>query len=262
MLIDSHAHLGDERLFLRVDEVLQKAHHENVKIIVDICTDSTTLSRGLLLQEKTSSPEILLAAATTPHDVAKEEEAFFSMIEECINKKQLVAIGETGLDYYYEHSPKDLQKKHLIRYFHLAKRSQLPVIFHCRDAFDDLFAFADAEYQSPSAVVHCFTGTIEEAKKTLDRGWNISFSGIVTFTKSKQLQEVAKYVPLDRIFLETDAPYLAPQSQRGKCNEPAFIAETAKMIATLKNIELEEVIQKTFTNAYEFFMHQEEQGNP
>lgn len=254
MLIDSHAHLGDDGLFFRSKEILEKARLAGVDAIIDICTNMKTLERGLDLQKGSPPVPVFLAAATTPHDVEKEGDLFFPKVEESAVQKQLVAIGETGLDYYYEHSPKDLQKKHLVRYFHLAKQTKLPIIFHCREAFEDLFILADAEYSHSPAVLHCFTGTLEEAKKVLDRGWYISFSGILTFKKSAALQEIAKYVPLDRMFVETDSPYLAPQSKRGQVNEPAFVAETAQMVADLKAISLEKVAETTLKNVKRFFL--------
>lgn len=253
MWIDSHAHLGDDALFSHSQEILQRAHLAQMDAIVNICTDQKTLERGVFLQKNNPQVPLVLAAATTPHDVEKEGDAFFIEVAKAAAQKQLVAIGETGLDYYYEHSPKELQKKHLIQYFHLAKKEQLPVIFHCRDAFSDLFSLADSEYQSPRAVLHCFTGTMAEAKQVLDRGWYLSLSGILTFKKSDLLREVAEYVPLDRLFVETDAPYLAPQSKRGLCNEPAFVVETAKVLAELKKVSLETVAKQTAENARSFF---------
>ena len=253
MFIDSHAHLGDDTLFPHLKELLERARLAKLDAVIDICTNSKTLQRGLLIQKSNPPIPVFLAAATTPHDVEKEGDSFFKEVVEAISQKKLVAIGETGLDYHYEHSPKDIQKKHLINYFHLAQKSNLPVIFHCRDAFSDLFDLADSEYKSPRALLHCFTGTLEEAKKVLDRGWSISFSGIITFKKSIELKEVVKYAPLERIFIETDSPYLAPQTKRGLPNEPSFVIETAQMIADLKGISLEQVAEQTSRNVRSLF---------
>ncbi len=253
MFIDSHAHLGDDALFPQWKEVLQRAKLAGFGALVDICTDFQTLERGLLMQKSDPAIPIFLAAATTPHDVETEGDAFFIQVSEAAVQKKLVAIGETGLDYHYEHSPKETQKKHLIQYFHLATKTNLPVIFHCRDAFKDLFECADSEYKSPKALLHCFTGTLLEAKQVLARGWGISFSGIITFKKSIELKEVVKYAPLESIFIETDAPYLAPQTKRGSCNEPSFALETAQMIADLKGVSLEEVAEHTSRNARALF---------
>ncbi len=253
MFIDSHAHLGDDSLFSEWKEILERARLAKLDAVVNICTDSKTLERGLLIQKSSPAIPVYLAAATTPHDVEKEGDAFFKEVVEAASQKKLVAIGETGLDYHYEHSPKDIQKKHLINYFHLAKKNDLPVIFHCRDAFSDLFEIADSEYKSPRALLHCFTGTLEEAKQVLDRGWSISFSGIITFKKSIELKEVVKYAPIDRVFIETDAPYLAPQTKRGLRNEPSFVVETAEVVAALKGISLEQVAEQTSKNVRSLF---------
>ena len=142
--------------------------------------------------------------------------------------------------------------KYLKKYFALAKEVGLPVVFHCRDAFEDLFSIAKECYSGP-ALLHCFTGTLEEAKKVLDCGWYISFSGIITFKRSSDLRDVVSYVPLDRMMIETDSPYLAPQSKRGKVNEPAFLPETAAMVASLKETTAEEVANITKRNAQTFF---------
>lgn len=252
MYIDSHAHLTSDSVFPHVDEVLARAKGQGIEKIVNICTDEKSLARGIALAERYNW--VFNTAATTPHDVEKEGELFFPIVAQSAEKGKLVAIGETGLDYYYEHSDRALQKKYLVRYFHLAQKHKLPLIIHCRDAFEDLFAFADADYLNAPAVLHCFTGTIEEAKKVIDRGWYISFSGIITFKKSEALREVVKYAPLDRILIETDTPYLAPQSKRGKPNEPSYLPETAAMVAKIKDLDLTKIADATTANASKFFL--------
>jgi len=248
-MIDSHAHLTSETLLPEVDAIIKRAKKEGVEKIVNICTDKPSLEEGLLLAKRHEG--IYNTAATTPHDVEKEGESFFPLVEAAID--QLAAVGETGLDYFYEHSPKKTQQEFLSRYLSLAKAHKLPVVFHCRDAFDDLFSICDEIYQGGGAVLHCFTGTMDEARRVLDRGWYISFSGILTFKKSIELQEVARFAPLDRTFIETDSPYLAPQSHRGKQNEPAYVRETMEKIASLKEIPPEEVEKSTTENISQFF---------
>lgn len=250
-LIDTHAHLTSEQILPDVDAVLTRAKQNHISKIVNICTDVKSLKAGIALYAK--YPWVFNTAATTPHDVKEEGEAFFPLVKEAAQKKQLIAIGETGLDYFYEHAPKKIQQDFLSRYFALAIAVDLPLIFHCREAFADLFRMADEEYQNRSAVLHCFTGTLEEAKGVLERGWYLSLSGIITFKKSDQLREVAKYVPLDRLFLETDAPYLAPQKRRGERNEPAFLIETAQELASIKGVPFDELAQATKENAQRFF---------
>lgn len=251
MLIDSHAHLGYDVLYEHIEEVLARAKKVGVVKIVNICTNRLSSERGLKLAE--FHQEICNVAATTPHDLEKEGEENFSFFEKLAQEKKLVAIGETGLDYYYNHSPKELQQKFLRRYFALAKQCCLPVVIHCREAFEDLFSIADEEYKGRPLLLHCFTGGVPEAKKALDRGWKISFSGIVTFKKSEALREAALYVPVEEMMVETDSPYLAPQSKRGLSNEPSFILETAQKLAELKGIPFEEFSMRTFNNTTSFF---------
>lgn len=251
MYVDSHAHLTVHSVVDRVEELLERAQQKKVHAIVNICIDPASLEKGVKLAER--HPWIFNAAATTPHDVEKEGELFFPLVEEKAWQKRLVAIGETGLDYHYKHSPIDRQKEYLVKYFELAKSVKLPVIFHCRDAFQDLFELADLHYKGKPAVLHCFTGTLEEAKRCIERGWMVSMSGIVTFKRSEQLREVAAYLPLDRLLIETDTPYLAPESKRGKQNEPSYIDETAAVIAKLKRLSIEEVGDITAENAARFF---------
>jgi TatD DNase family protein len=249
--IDTHAHLSSDQILPNVEAVIERAALNGIKKIINICTDEKSLHAGLLLHEK--HPWIFNAAATTPHDVENEGESFFPFVEDCASQGKLIAIGETGLDYFYQHSNRKTQQDFLNRYFSLALKMKLPLIFHCRDAFDDLFAMADTGYRNSPAILHCFTGNIAEAKGVLERGWYVSLSGIVTFKKSENLREVAKYVPLDRLLIETDTPYLAPQSQRGKVNEPAFLVETAQVIATTKGVSLQELAYATQENAARFF---------
>lgn len=248
-LFDSHAHLTSPEMLPNLDKIIERAKGQR---IVNICTDKETLEAGILLNKK--YPHIRNAGATTPHDVEKEGALFFPLFEEAAKEKKLVAIGETGLDYHYEHSPVPLQKEFLKRYLLLASSLDLPVIFHCREAFDDLFSIVDYEYpKNKPAVLHCFTGTMLEAEEVLKRGWFLSLSGIVTFKKSTHLREVAKMVPLSQLLIETDAPFLAPQSKRGKQNEPAYLIETAQMIADVKNISLEEVAAASYKNGSALF---------
>ncbi len=251
-MIDSHAHLTSLELLPRVDTLLDRAGVAGVSQILNICTDAMSLREGLLLAERRSG--VKNSGATTPHDVEREGELVFPLFEEAALAGKLVAIGETGLDAHYLHSPLEIQKKFMIRYLHLAIRARLPVIFHCREAFSDLFDLCDQEYPAGRlAVVHCFTGSLVEARAALDRGWFLSFSGIITFKKSDSLREVVKQVPLTQLLVETDAPYLAPQSRRGLINEPAYLRETVELIAAVKGISFEDVEQATQQNSRHLF---------
>lgn len=252
---DSHAHLTSETLYGDIEGVASRAQSAGVHHIVNICTDLLTLERGLQLA--VTHPWILQAGATTPHDVEKEGHAVFEAFASCARDGKFHAVGETGLDYYYEHSNRQIQKEFLRKYLHLALECGLPVIIHCREAFKDFFEILDAEYQvngrHAPGVLHCFTGTMAEAEEVIKRGWMLSLSGIVTFKKSVELHQVAKEVPLGNLLIETDAPYLAPQKHRGKTNEPAYVVETAAFIAGLKGISVEELALATTSNARQLF---------
>lgn len=242
---DSHAHLTSKEVLPNLPEILERAKAASVDHIVNICTCQETLREGLRLK-------LLNAGSTTPHDVEKSGEEEFPFFAAAA--PQLVAIGETGLDYYYEHSDRKVQQKFLVKYLHLAAEHNKPVIFHCREAFADLFAIVDAEYpKGAPAILHCFTGTMEEAEGVWKRGWYLSLSGIVTYKKSEALREVAKAAPLNQLLIETDTPYLAPQSNRGKMNEPSFVVETAQCIATVRGTSLEEVARVTRQNGIDVF---------
>lgn len=255
MLIDSHAHLTSPSVFESLDPLVERARQAGIKAIINICTDPLSLTRGLELSKR--FPWIYQAAATTPHDVEKEGEEVFGIMAASARDGFLKAVGETGLDYHYAHSGKEIQQDFLRRYLQLALECQLPVVIHCREAFADLFKILDSDYQvngrHAPGVLHCFTGSMEESEQVLKRGWMLSLSGIVTFKKSLELQEIAKKVPLEQLLIETDTPYLAPQKHRGKQNEPAFLVDTAEFIANLRGISFEEVAQATAKNAQNLF---------
>lgn len=251
MYIDSHAHLSAPPLLPLISEVMAHARAAEISQIVNICTHPKALEEGLRLAG--AYPEIVNAGCIPPHDVEREQEASFEVFAEAARVGKLVAVGETGLDYHYEHSPRALQIAALKQYLSLAIECDLPVIFHCREAFSDLFKITDEHYPNRPAVLHCFTGTAEEAKGVLERGWYLSFSGILTFKKSLALQEIAKMAPLSQILIETDAPFLAPQTKRGKLNEPAYLVETAACLASLKGISLQEVAILSSRNARDLF---------
>lgn len=253
MFVDAHAHITCDPIFDGLERVLERAREGGVETIINVCTDEVTLARGLALSQ--TYEWVYHIGATTPHDVENGGEGHFPLFERAASEKKLVAIGETGLDYHYQHSPKKVQQEFLIRYCSLAQRYALPLVIHCRGhgAFTDLFALLGKSFPDGEVALHCFTGGVDEAKMGVDRGWLISFSGIITFTNSHELRHVAKYVPLENILIETDTPYLAPQSKRGRSNEPSFIREVAQTLADVKKIPIEDVATATTSNAIRFF---------
>jgi TatD DNase family protein len=249
MFVDSHAHLTGHTVLDHVEEMLERAAQHQVKAVVNICTDQASLDKGIALARR--HRWIFNTAAATPHDVEKIGDTFFPLVAQRAREGGLVAIGETGLDYHYEHASKEMQQKHLERYLELANETKLPLVFHCREAFQDLLKMTKG--MGIAAVLHCFTGTLQEAEACLERGWMVSLSGIVTFKNSVVLREVAKKIPLDRLLIETDTPYLAPLSRRGKMNEPGYIVETAEVIARERGLSTAEVGAATARNAAQFF---------
>ncbi len=251
MFIDSHAHLTIHPDTAAVAELLSRAQQKQVSGIVNICTRQEELERGLFLE--TTHPWISNAAAAPPHDITVEEDLFFPIVSEKAFDGTLIAIGETGLDYHYYRHSMERQKESLIRYCRLSIETGLPMIFHCREAFSDLFALTDCHYKDRPAVIHCFTGTLKEAEEALARGWYLSISGIVTFDRSAELRTVISHIPLERILIETDSPYLAPQSRRGEKNEPSYIDETARKVAEIKALSVADLAKATTENAFRFF---------
>jgi TatD DNase family protein len=247
MLIDSHVHLCDEILLPHLDALLQRAQAASITELVLICTNLQELQRALEVQKK--YPQISIAASTTPHEAHLLGDVEFAGFEQAARQGKLIALGETGLEYHHIQETKEIQKELFIRYLKLADELKLPVVIHCRDAFDDFFTLIDG-FPSVKGVLHCFTGTLADAKQLVERGWMISFSGIVTFKKSQELQEVVRWVPVEHLLIETDAPYLAPQSRRGQVNEPSYLPEILKTLCTLKNQDLEEQI---YQNTKKFF---------
>lgn len=249
MLVDSHAHLTSSEFDEDIDAVLKRAQEEGVERIYNICTHPDELKKAIALHQKYSW--VLNVASTTPHDALQDNDATFEIFSKAAQNGDIVAVGETGLDYHYDFAPREKQRQLLNKYMNLALEASLPLVIHCREAFSDLFDMFKG-YEG-KVLLHCFTGTKKEAHIALDRGFFISFSGIVTFKKSKELQEVAHSIPYSHMLIETDAPYLAPQSKRGTRNEPSYIKETASFLASLKGFSEEEFSAIITKNALSFF---------
>lgn len=248
--IDSHVHLTDPAFKGEEDVLISRALVAGVGHLVVICTGREVTESALKLKKRYPH-QLSIVAGTTPHEAGTLGQIDFPYFEALGREGKLVALGESGLDYHYEHSPREDQKRWLHRYLQLAQELMLPIVIHCREAFEDLFSIID-QYQV-RGILHCFTGNMEEAKGVIERGWYLSLSGIVTFKKSVELQEVAKVVPLSQLLIETDAPYLAPQTKRGQRNEPSFLPEVAQKISDLRGIKLSELGEATAHNAREAF---------
>ncbi|MBI3017701.1 MAG: TatD family hydrolase [Deltaproteobacteria bacterium] len=250
MFIDSHAHLEYSNYEADFSEVLARAKEAKIELILNIGTTLEHCKQGLEVAQ--SYPHIFASVGIHPHDANKVPADYLDQLKAFAKNPKVKAIGEIGLDYYYEHSPREIQLQRFEEQVRLAQELNLPMSIHCRNAFQDCFEIL-SKVSYFTGVFHCFTGTQEEAKKALELGFYISFSGIVTFKKSQALQEVVKQVPLEKMLIETDAPFLAPEPHRGKRNEPAFVILTAQKIADLKAIPLETVAQKTTHNTKTLF---------
>lgn len=250
MFIDSHAHLEWESYEPDFEEMLNRAKEAQVEKILNIGTTLEHCKKGLAISEK--HLHIFQAIGIHPHEVKNLPKNYIDQLKSFAKSSKVVAVGEIGLDYFYEHSDRDTQLKCFEEQIQLAKDLALPLSIHCREAFEDAFSVLD-KFKNIKGVFHCFTGTWEDAQKALDRNFYISISGIVTFRKAHMLQEVVKKLPLEKMLIETDAPFLAPEPYRGKRNEPAFVVHTAKKISELKNISIETVAKETTKNAKDLF---------
>lgn len=262
MWIDSHAHIGAFEEEKR-RPILEETYAAGVEKLINICTSEEDLEVGLALKKEEASAcekpraKIYNVASITPHDVLNQPKSAFDTFANAAREGALVAIGETGLDYFYERSPKKEQKEEFLRYIELALECNLPLVIHCRDAFEDFFDLIQSAYASTSknrfGVLHCFTGTLKEAKKLVDLGWMVSVSGIATFKNAADLRDVIRALPLDHLVIETDAPWLAPQSKRGQENSPAYVTEVGTLVADIHRVSIEACAEVTSKNATRLF---------
>ncbi len=247
MLVDSHAHLDDSKFDSDRDAVLQRAWDAGVRRILTIGNGAGPDEMGCGIPIAEAYDWIFTSIGVHPHDASKVQERHYSQIEALARRPKVIAIGEAGLDYFYDHSPRDVQRNAFRRQAAIAKALDLPLIVHTRDADLDTIEILRQAGVS-RGVIHCFTAGRELADFAIGIGFMISFSGIVTFPKSQALAEIAREAPADRILVETDCPYLAPSPHRGRRNEPAFVTETAKFVAALRDISVQELTERTSAN--------------
>lgn len=252
MLFDSHAHYNDSRFEKDMDEVLSSMNENNVGMILNSCSNLGEVPDILKICEK--YPFIYASVGIHPHDVKDLTDSDMDMLIKYAENEKVKAIGEIGLDYFYDNSPRDLQKKWFARQVEVAKQIKLPIIIHDRDAHKDCMDILKSEnIQDIGGVFHCYSGSVEMAKEILDWGMYIAFGGSLTFKKSVRPVEVAKYVPLDRILIETDCPYLTPEPHRGKRNSSLYIHYVAEKLAEIKGVSVEEIENATFENGKRCF---------
>lgn len=239
MLIDSHCHLDSKDFEADRDEVIQRALDAGVERMVVIGSEG-----AVELADK--YPFIYATAGIHPHEAGKATDDRFKRIEELLAHPKVVAVGEIGLDYHYNFAPRDVQQAVFIGQMEMAAAWNKPVVIHTREAWDDTFPLLNL---CPHGIMHCFSGGPIEAQRALDFGFYLSFGGMITYPKALDIQEAARIAPLEKLLIETDAPYLSPVPRRGKRNEPALIAHTARKLADMRGVTFEEVAQATSGNA-------------
>jgi TatD DNase family protein len=253
-LIDSHAHIQGAEFAADLKDVVARAQAAGVAKIVVVGGAGELSSNEAALRVAGSFGGLFATVGMHPHDAKDVSEADLARLKKLAADPKAVAIGETGLDFYYDHSPRDLQTKIFARFIHMARETGLPLIVHDRDAHAEIAALLRSEGGGAlRGVIHCFTGDYEAAKMFLDLGFYLSFSGILTFKNAEPLRDAARKLPLDRILVETDSPYLAPVPKRGKRNEPAFVLHVAEALAAVRNTTLGEIAGATSRNAEALF---------
>ncbi|MEE8533970.1 MAG: TatD family hydrolase [Alphaproteobacteria bacterium] len=253
MLVDSHCHLDFPDFADELDAVVARARAAGVGVLQTICTRLTRFDRTLAIARMYD--DVYCSVGVHPHNVAGEPEVTAAALVEHARAPEVIGIGETGLDYHYEHSPREAQRASFRTHIAAARESGAPVIVHTREADADTAAILSDEMRAGpfTGLIHCFSTGRELAETALELGFYISISGIVTFKKSEDLRAIVRDVPLDRLLVETDAPYLAPAPNRGKRNEPAFVVHTAACVAEVKGVAPEEIAAATTANFFTLF---------
>jgi TatD DNase family protein len=261
MFVDSHAHLDGKQFDSDREQVIASAREAGVQTMVAIGNGDgpPALDAGVRLAEKYDF--LYATVGVHPHEARLVTDDSYAEMERLARHPKVIAWGEIGLDYFYDHSPRDIQQQVFLRQMELAAAAKLPIVIHCRpsdgsdNAWQDCLQLIQDQWapRGIGGILHCFTGTWPHAKRALDMGFMISFAGNMTFPKAQQIRDAALEVPLDRMLIETDCPYLAPVPHRGKRNEPAFVKHTAAKLGELRGLSMDEVGDQTARNFYKFF---------
>ena len=246
-VFDTHCHLDDPQFDADREEAYQRMRDAGVERCV--CVGSDIPSSRRCLAFASGHAGVYAAAGVHPHEAKDAPKDYLDILTELLKEDREAALGEIGLDYYYDLSPRDVQKRVMDEQVKLAVRLNRPVIFHIRDAHGDMVDYFRARKELPAGIIHCFSGSPETAREYVKMGFYISFAGPLTFKKAPNLQAAAQEVPIDRLLVETDSPYLAPEPRRGRRNEPANVVYTLNKLADLRQIPVEEMAQITWNNA-------------
>ena len=255
-MIDTHCHLADEVFEPDLEAVIARAHAAGLTSAICILAAGDEAEAARAVRVSQLWPEAGFAVGVHPHQAhqcAAQPGRAEAWIRQGASRGRVWAVGEIGLDYHYDFSPRDVQQTVFTEQLHCARAMRLPVVIHTREADEDTFALLATEGANVTGVFHCFTGGVDRARRALDLGFHLSLAGIVTFPRATDLHDVAAYVPEDRLLIETDSPFLAPVPHRGKRNEPAWVAHVADRLASLRNIARAAVIEQTTRNALQLF---------
>jgi TatD DNase family protein len=279
LLIDSHAHLDSERYADDREALLRRAFEAGVTTILSIGIGEHARGMGRALQicrefnqrkeAGTAFPRLYASAGVYPHNTPEIDDEILAELDRLLGEPEVIACGEIGLDYYHEGAAHAVQKDGLVAQLEIAARRKRPILIHCRpkeektDAWEDLFLILEAHWRSRGlgGIMHCFGGNLEQAKRAIEMGFLISFAGNLTYPKAQPLRDVAAQLPLDTLLVETDAPWLAPAPKRGQRNEPALMAHTARTMAELRGVSVEEIAAATTKNFHRLFRLGVDVGN-
>ncbi|MBR3298586.1 MAG: TatD family hydrolase [Clostridia bacterium] len=254
-LFDTHAHLNDEAFDTDREAVIESLAEYGVARVIDVACDVRTVDKTLALLEK--YPFIYGTAGMHPHDASAMDNALMDRLKKVLSHKKMLALGEIGLDYHYDFSPREVQRRWFAEQLELARELDMPVTLHIREAFGDCMDILKAHKNGLRGVMHCYSGSVETAYECLDLGLAFSFGGAVTFKNAKKPIEVIEKLPLESILLETDCPYMTPVPYRGRRNDPSFIGLVAEKIAEIRGMSAEELSEVTFNNANRVFEMEE-----
>jgi TatD DNase family protein len=254
-LIDSHAHIDFPQFAEDRDAMLERARAAGVTTLLAIGSGPGPEKLDAAIPFAEQHDWIYATVGTHPHEAKELTPAHLERLAQLAKHPRVIAYGEIGLDYFYDHSPRDVQQRVFREQMELAANAKLPIIIHCRDAWADCMDSLEQNWRPTGlgGILHCFTSTLEDAKRGLDMGFLVSFAGNSTYPKAQNLRDVAKALPLEKLLIETDSPFLAPQPYRGKRNEPAYVGEVAKAIGSVRNLAAEEVALATAGNFRRFF---------
>lgn len=254
-IVDSHAHLEFPEFDPDRDAVLARARGAGIETLLAIGSGTGPDRLNAAIPFAEQHDWIYATIGVHPHEAKLATDEHFARLDDLAHHPRVIAWGEIGLDYHYDHSPRDTQQQVFRRQLVQARAAKLPIIIHCRDAWDDCLAIMEQDWRSSGlgGILHCFTGSREEARRGMDMGFSVSFACNITYPKMQHIRDVAGELPLDRILTETDSPFLPPQGRRGKRNEPANVVEVAQTLANVRNLHIDEVAAATAGNFRRFF---------